>query len=130
MSARLNFHGWRLAVTLCFVLAIPALAAAQTTFSVGDQTALSDALTAARSGDTILFSHSITLSGNLAGVSTDGLTIDGGGFTLSGANQYRGLAIGSFDGMGNPVNLTLQNITIANTLAAGGAGGSGAAGGG
>ena len=50
-----------------------------------------------------------------AGVS---LTIDGGSHTLDGANAYRGLFV--YAG-----NVTIQNLTIANATAIGGAGGRG-----
>jgi hypothetical protein len=50
------------------------------------------------------------------------VTIDGGGYTLNGANTYRGLFV--YSG-----NVTIENLTIANAKAVGGAGGAGAGGG-
>jgi fibronectin-binding autotransporter adhesin len=126
---------WHFIASLCFVVLIPASAAAQGgcpagTCSVATAAQLQTALsTTAVSGDTILFTANITLSGNLSGVTTN-LTIDGGGFTLSGNNQYRGFAVGSLDGNGTSISVNVQNISIVNTLASGGAGGSGTSGGG
>ena len=73
-------------------------------------------------GYTINFTASFTLTTdlyaiNLAGGST--VTINGTGFTLDGGGAYRGF----FDYAGG---LTLENLTIQNTIATGGAGGSGA----
>src|SRR5690242_18560499 len=51
-----------------------------------------------------------------AGVS---VTIDGGGFSLSGANTYRGLFV-------EAGQVTVENLTIKNAVATGGAGGAGA----
>ena len=58
---------------------------------------------------------------NLAG--NDTLTIDGEGATLDGANAHRGLFI--YSG-----NVTIDNLTIADTVARGGAGAYGGGGGG
>jgi hypothetical protein len=51
------------------------------------------------------------------------VTIEGGGATIDGAGHYRGLFVQSD-------NVTLDDLTVANAVAAGGDGGSGAAGGG
>jgi fibronectin-binding autotransporter adhesin len=115
---------------------LPALAGAQT---VTDEASLRAALTNAAGAagpTTIVFANNITLSADLPVVTNNNgfaVTIDGGGFSLSGNNQYRGLVVGfSVGGLGPPppVNATIQNLTIQNTLAAGGAGGGGAGGGG
>ena len=100
--------------------------------TVASEAQLQAAINTAVSGNTIIFTNSITLTANLpgVGVSASGVVIDGGGFTLSGNNLYRGLAVGSLDGLGSPVSVTIQNLTIANTVASGGAGGSGVTGGG
>lgn len=117
-------------------------ASAQATFNVGNETALRTALSSAVSGDTIVFTSNITLTSasggdlqaiQLGAVSPGTLTIDGNGFALSGGNQFRGFVVGStFATAGIPpaVTLNLQNITIQNTVATGGAGGTGLGGGG
>ena len=58
---------------------------------------------------------------NLAG--NDTLTIDGQGATFDGAGAHRGLFV--YAG-----NVTIENLTIANAVARGGAGGHGGGGGG
>jgi hypothetical protein len=57
------------------------------------------------------------------------ITINGGGFSLSGNNQYRGLFVAAFvanTATPQGVSVTIQNLTIQNTRAAGGDGGTGA----
>ena len=71
------------------------------------------------------FGDTITLSSDLpllnAGDAT--VTIDGGGATIDGLGEFRGLFVQSG-------NVTLDDLTIADAVAAGGAGGSGIGGGG
>ena len=73
----------------------------------------------------IFFTANITLTANLPTVTTNftGVSINGGGFTLSGDNRFRGLFIESG-------TLEITNLTIANAVAQGGTGGSGGGGGG
>src|SRR5690606_14897732 len=75
-------------------------------------------------GDTIELQANITLTADLPVVDTS-LAIHGGGFTLSGADQYRGLMViqGAEPGL---VAVAIEDLTIANTLARGGTGGDGA----
>jgi len=103
--------------------------------AVGDEASLRAAISTAVSGDTIRFTNTITLTAaDLPAIQTGGtITLDGGGFVLDGAGQFRGLVVGySVGGTGPPpaVVVNLQNVTIQNTIATGGTGGSGAAGGG
>lgn len=120
-----------LAIALSF---IATSAFAQTTFTVGDEASLRAALSTAVGGDTIVFSNIITLTADLPAIQAGGgggtLTIDGAGYGLSGADQYRGLVVGSFNLAAPALTVNLSNITIHNTVATGGAGGSGAVGGG
>jgi fibronectin-binding autotransporter adhesin len=113
---------WRRVLpVLAAALLVPAFAAAQTT-SVSTEAQLSAAISLGSPG-TILFVNDITLTGDLPAVAAN-LTIDGAGFTLSGNNQYRGLIMGA----GGNVTATVQNLTIANTVATGGVGAGGGAG--
>ena len=127
MFVQLKRLGWCFTAGLALVLLLPMPGAAQTV--VNNEADLQAALSN-QSTTSIVFNADITLTGNLPSVFIDGLTIDGQGHALSGNNLYRGFAVGSLDGMGTPVTVTIQNITIANTVATGGAGGSGVTGGG
>src|SRR5690606_10002559 len=91
--------------------------------------ALRAAIATAAPGDTIALQSNVTLTSDLPMVTT-GVTIDGGGFTLSGADAHRGLVIVQTTESPDALDVTIQNLTIANTVAAGGQGGSGGAGGG
>jgi hypothetical protein len=67
----------------------------------------------------IVFANGFTLGGDLDAInlaSGDKLTIDGGGATMDGGHAYRGFFV--YAG-----NVALDNLTIANTVATGGAGG-------
>lgn len=92
-----------------------ALPAAATNFNVGNQDQLANAIKNAQNGDTITFTADITLSANLGQVQRN-VTIDGNNHTLSGSNRYRGLYVASG-------NVSIIDLTIANTLAQGGKGG-------
>src|SRR5579863_6965523 len=105
------------------------------TFTVSNESQLNAAIAAIDIGGTASATntaYSITLSAGFS-LSTDlyainlaagdTLTIDGAGNTIDGSGTHRGF----FDYAGA---LTLQNLTIANTVATGGTGGSGAAPGG
>src|SRR5262245_24251536 len=75
-------------------------------------------------GSTIAFGNTITLSADLPSV-THNVMIDGNGFALNGANQYRGLIVGAIgSGSDSTLDVTIRNLTIQNTTAVGGAGGS------
>src|SRR5215471_6387992 len=118
-------------ISICVLALLPGLASAQT-IHVGSEAALRTAVTTAPPGSTIVLDTNVTLTANLPSVSSS-LTIDGSGHTLSGANQFRGLFVAGIDPLSLgpvPINVSVQNLTIANTVAVGGAGGNGSAGGG
>ncbi len=94
-----------------------AISAGAADISVSNDAQLRNAITNAASGDTITFNSSITLASNLPQVMKN-LTINGGNFTLSGENKFRGLFVQSG-------NVAINNLTIANTIAKGGHGGPG-----
>ncbi len=74
----------------------------------------------------ITFSGSITLGSDICALNMlagDSLTINGGGNALNGGGASRGFFVYS-------ANVTIQNLTIQDTVATGGAGGSGLVGGG
>ena len=124
-------HPFRALTLACCVLwLLPGTAIAQTTYTVLTAAQLQAALSAAQPGDTVRFGANITLTQELSSVGTD-LTIDGDGHTLSGNGQFRGFVVTgiTFGDLG-AVNVVFKNLTIANTVAAGGTGGSGADGGG
>ena len=99
-------------------------------FNVADEAQLRSAITSASSGDRIVFQSNITLTADLPLVQTN-VAIVGNNSVLSGNNQFRGLLIGAFSGSTQvPVNVSIQDLTITNTKAAGGAGGAGFIGGG
>jgi fibronectin-binding autotransporter adhesin len=118
-------------VLILLLSAFPGVAGAQTTWPAASYDDLRRLLApvppevGASPGDTITFTQNITLTGELPSVPLD-LTIDGGGFTLSGGNQYRGFVLGdAAASQGVSPTVVIQNLTIANTVATGGAGGSG-----
>jgi autotransporter-associated beta strand protein len=94
--------------------AVPASAA---NFNVANDAQLRTAITSAQNGDTITFTANITLSANLPQVQRN-VTINGGNFTLSGNNQFRGLFVQSG-------TVAINDLTIANAKAQGGNGGNG-----
>ncbi|MET4799716.1 VCBS repeat-containing protein [Bradyrhizobium sp. LB11.1] len=111
---------------------------AQTSFTVSTAAELNAALTAMSSGGNAYganLNYVIHFAGNisLASLSSDlaainlasgsKLTVDGAGFTLDGANTHRGF----FEYAGT---VTFKDMTIAHTLAQGGAGSIGGGGGG
>ncbi|TPN80966.1 hypothetical protein FJ980_30655, partial [Mesorhizobium sp. B1-1-5] len=89
--------------------------AVETDWIVKDEATLRDAISSAQKNDTITFTANVTLSANLPTVQKD-VTIDGGNFTLSGNNQYRGLLVQSG-------TVVVNDLTIANAKAQGGRGG-------
>lgn len=124
---------YRAGFLAAIVLAVPVCASAQTTFNVTTEGDLRTALTSAQNGDTIVFGSTITLTTGDLPIVQRSITIDGGGFSLSGSDQYRGLFVAAFAvGTATPqgVSVTIQNLTIQNTRAAGGDGGTGTFGGG
>lgn len=83
-------------------------------FNVGTEAQLRTAISNAQNGDTITFTANITLSANLPQVQRY-VAINGGNFTLSSNNQYRGLYVQSG-------TVAINNLRIVNTLAQGGNG--------
>jgi hypothetical protein len=120
----------RFCLGFLLLLATPALCAAQGVVThVSDDSTLRAALASAASGDTIIFDAGITLAAELPNVAVS-ITIDGNGHSLSGNNQFRGLFIGVPTFSPPAISVAIQNLTITNAVAVGGAGGSGAVGGG
>src|SRR5215208_1082504 len=82
------------ALILLTCLLCPMFASAQTTYQVATEAALRAAIAAIDNGDRIVFTGNITLSQDLGAIQIGGVSIDGSGYTLSGASRYRGLFIG------------------------------------
>ena len=114
---------------LAILLGLPVCALAQTTTTVTSEAQLQTAIANAAPGDTIVLGADISLTADLPAIAAD-LRFDGAGHTLSGNNQFRGLVVGNLSAGPVPVNVTIQNVSIVNTVAHGGDGGPGAQGGG
>lgn len=100
------------------IIAVPGLANAAT-INVASESQLRDAISNANSGDTIALTANVTLTADLPHIARNvNLTINGGDFTLSGNNTYRGLVI-------EQGTVAINNLTIANARAKGGDGGIG-----
>ena len=108
---------------------IPISASAQTTTTVTSAAQLQTAITSAAPGDTIVLGADITLTADLPAIAAD-LRFDGAGHTISGDNQFRGLVVGNLSAGPVPVSVSIENVSIVNTVAQGGNGGTGAQGGG
>jgi len=121
-----------LAIFLAGAASVPAMA--QEPVHVVDEAGLRTAIASVPSGTTIVFDANITLTGGDLPSIANSITVDGGGHTLSGGAQFRGLLVAGYGGVAAPgpvgIDVTIQNLTIADTLARGGNGGSGSAGGG
>lgn len=92
--------------------------------SVGNEAQLRSALASLPNGDTLNFTANITLAGisnDLPALEASGVTINGNGFTLNGANTYRGFFV--YSG-----STSISNLTFQNCSAKGGSGGGGGAG--
>src|SRR5688500_18130581 len=76
-----------LAALLMPAFALPATAQIH---NVSTETEWRSAIAALNPGDSIVFTANITLTADLPSIGQD-VTIAGGGFTLSGADQFRGL---------------------------------------
>jgi hypothetical protein len=93
-----------------------------TDFLVGTDAQLRSAITSAANGDRIIFTNSITLTGDLPAVQTN-VTILGNNNTLSGNNQFRRFFVGAFSGSSQvPVTVGTHDLAIANAKAVGGNG--------
>src|SRR4029079_16798569 len=121
-----------LAIFLAGAASVPAMA--QEPVHVVDEAGLRTAIASVPSGATIVFDANITLTGGDLPSIASSITVDGAGHTLSGRAQFRGLLVAGYGGVAAPgpvgIDVTIQNLTIADTLARGGNGGSGSAGGG
>ncbi|MDP1848477.1 MAG: fibronectin type III domain-containing protein [Solirubrobacteraceae bacterium] len=82
--------------------------------------------TGAQTGDTITFTAGITLTTGDLPVVQRSIGILGGGFTLSGGDQYRGLFVMALSGT---IAVSISDLVIAHTNAKGGDGGAGGGGG-
>ena len=102
-------------------LTFPALAE---TFEVNNASGLANAINNASNGDTINIAPNITLSADLPNISKS-VILNGAGFSLDGANRYRGLILGDTENTVNFPTIAINNLTIANTIAKGGDGGPG-----
>jgi autotransporter-associated beta strand protein len=100
-------------------LAFPALAA---NFNVNNSSDLANAINNAKRGDAITFTSNITLSTDLPNI-TRSITLNGAGFSLDGANRYRGLILGEKENATVSSTIAINNLNIVNTIAKGGDGG-------
>jgi outer membrane autotransporter protein len=91
------------------------------TFKVNNSSDLANDINRASNGDTIIFTSNIVLSADLPNISKS-ITINGAGFSLDGANRYRGLILGDEDKTTNFPTIAINNLNIANTFAKGGDG--------
>lgn len=114
------------------LLGFPVISAsASEQYLVSNEFELRSALTNLAEGDLIRFQTNIQLTADLPSVSANNVTIDGGGYWLSGDDQYRGLFIASFTGTNrNEISVLIHDLTIQNALARGGNGGESGGGGG
>lgn len=114
-------------VALACLLAMGCVPVAQAGTSDGctawDTATLKACIIATPANGFIEFTRSFTLTGPLDVVVDKNLTINGNGFTLNGANTYRGFFVGAG-------SLTVNDLTMSNLRAKGGDGGSFAGGGG
>ena len=99
-----------------------ALPASAAVVNVANEGQLRNAIANAHNGDVINVTANITLSANLPLVKSN-VTINGGNFTLSGNNLYRGLYVESG-------TVAINDLKIVNANAQGGNGGKGGGGGG
>ena len=116
----LSTPGSRLAAAV--LLAAGTLPASATDFEVFTAAELANRINSIGDRDSITLGANITLTANLPTV-RNSIAINGGNFTLSGNNQYRGVFVESG-------NVVIRDLTITKTLAQGGTGGSANGGGG
>jgi uncharacterized repeat protein (TIGR01451 family) len=111
------------AVTVAVVLALSVFAEA-VDHAVNSESDLRTAITSAVDGDTITFNVNVTLTQDLPAIGTN-VTVLGNDRILDGAGTFRGLFVAKFTGvLGTPaaVTVTIQDLTIQNARARGGAG--------
>ena len=113
-SKRQTLRAW-IAVCTAFVLTTTGSSVIAATFTVNDEASLRAALSSVRDGDEVLLSSDITLGSDLPPIQTS-IAIKGGGRTLNGARSHRGLFV--LTG-----TVSIESLTIADTLAKGGNGG-------
>lgn len=109
------------AISLAAGVSWPVGPARAANFNVGTDAQLRSAISSAGNGDTITFTGNITLGSNLPTV-TKNVTVNGGLFTLSGDNKYRGLFVQSG-------TVAINDLAIKDAVAQGGRGGNGEEGG-
>ena len=117
LSARVRRPARRLALPVLMGAAVLSAALPAAAVDVANESQLSNAISNAANGDTITFTANITLSANLPAV-TKNITFNGGNFSLSGNNQYRGLFVQSG-------SVAINDLKIENAKAQGGKGGNG-----
>jgi len=113
---------WLSATGIALIAASPALAM---DFTVNSDASLRAALTNAVAGDSISFTANISTASDLPAI-TQSITVNGNNFTLSGANSTANgnSALFVFSG-----TVAINNLTISQVTAQGGAGGNSAGGG-
>ena len=128
MLSLLSFRRLVSVFTLGFGTVVAAFAANYNVASDSDLRAALNPTTGAKSGDTVTFTGNITLSGDLPAVQNS-ITIEGNGYALDGAGQFRGFFVGAFaTGTATQVavTVTIRDLTIQHALAKGGDAGSSA----
>ncbi len=113
---------WLSATAMALLASSPAFAM---DFTVNSDATLRAALTNAVAGDTITFTSNISTTSDLPAI-TQNLTVNGNNFTLSGANSTGPGTSGLFVFSGT---VAIDNLTISQVTAQGGAGGNGGGGG-
>ncbi|HEX3655240.1 MAG TPA: autotransporter domain-containing protein [Pirellulales bacterium] len=106
-----------------FLLAATTAARGQTVISVGNSSDLANAIQTIDSNPntsyTLSLTGNVTMSQQVQAITTNAtINVAGNGYTIDGGNAYRPFFIESG-------NVTLQNLTVANSLAQGGSGGGG-----
>jgi len=116
-------------LAFAFVLGLSVRANAATDYPVNNEAELRTAIGSAVDGDTITFNADITLTQDLPAIQTN-VTIVGNNKAVDGASTYRGFFVVRFAGdLNAAVAVIIQDLTIKNARARGGAGRDGAGGG-
>jgi hypothetical protein len=121
----------KIARALAFaVLVAPSARVDAADHAVSSEADLRTAIATAVDGDTITFNADVTLTQDLPAVQTN-VTIFGANRVLDGSGSYRGFFVVKFTGLVTPaaVTVAIQDLTIQNARARGGAGRDNAGGG-